>query len=275
MEGGILTKLQNIDRRIIYTVVFAVLAFPMFKPIGLPLKVSQVTQSAYDTVENLPDGSIVMLTTANAPGTAAELEPQSIALLKHWMKKNFKIIMWPSAAESPRYIDGYEELLKENGYVEGVDFITLPYQAGGETMFGSMAADLKGTFNMINPGDSALWDSIDSAADLDLLADCGGGESQLWAIATIEAAHRTPTICLITAVILAVRQPYYTSGQFRGIISGLNGAAEYEFLAKVPGQGAAGMDAQSMGHVWVIFTILAGNVAYFISRAKKSPGGAQ
>lgn len=273
MDGGFMTKLQNMDRRIIYTVVFLVLLFPMFKPMGLPLKISQVTQSAFDTVEALPNGSLVMLTTANAPGTQAELEPQTIALIKHWIKKDHKIIMWPSAAEAPRFIDGYAALLKQNGYVEGTDFIVLPYLAGGETVFGSMAADLKSTFSMIAPGQSALWDSITDISDVDLLADCGGGESQLWAIAHVESKHKTPTICLITAVILAVRQPYYTSGQFKGIISGLNGAAEYEVLAKVPGKGASGMDAQSMGHLWVIFTILAGNVAYFASRGKKTPGG--
>lgn len=275
MEDGFLSKLQNIDRRIIYTVVFLVLLIPMFNPIGLPLKISQVTQSAFDTVEALPAGSIVMLTTANAPGTAAELEPQTIALIKHWVKLGHKIIMWPSAAESPRYIDGYAELLKKSGYVENKDFLVLPYLAGGETVFGSMAADMKSTFSMILPGQSALWDSMTDISDVDLLADCGGGESQLWAIAHIEAKHGTPTICLITAVILAVRQPFYTSGQFKGIISGLNGAAEYEVLAKVPGKGASGMDAQSMGHLWVIFTILAGNVAYFASLGKKTPGGAK
>jgi len=273
MDQGFFGKIQNMDRRIIYTILFAVLLVPMFNPIGLPLRISDVTQSAYDAVEALPPGSLVMLTTANAPGTAAELEPQSIALIKHWIKKDFKIIMWPSAAEAPRFIDGYAEILDKAGYVEGVDYLVLPYLAGNETVFGSMASDLKGTFNMINPGDSALWDSITDASDIDLLADCGGGESQLWAIAHIEAKHGTPTICLITAVILAVRQPYYTSGQFQGIISGLNGAAEYEVLARVPGEGASGMDAQSMGHLWVVFTILMGNIAYFATKGKKSPGG--
>jgi hypothetical protein len=271
----LLEKLQNIDRRVIYTIVFLVLLLPMFKPIGLPLKISQVTQSAYDAVEAIPNGSLALLTTANAPGTAAELEPQSIALIKHWIQKEFKIIMWPSAAEAPRYVDRYAELLERNGYVRNTDFVVLPYLAGGETMFGAIGADLKGTFNMIAPGQSALWDSINDVGDVALLADCGGGESQLWAIAHIEAQHRIPTICLITAVILAVRQPYYTSKQFQGIVSGLSGAAEYEVLAKVPGAAASGMDAQSMGHLWVIFTILAGNVAYFLTRGKKSPGGAR
>lgn len=274
MDDGFFTKVQNMDRRIIYTILFAVLLVPMFRPIGLPLKITDVTQAAYDAVESLPEGSIVLFTTANAPGTAAELEPQSLAFIKHCVKKGHKLILWPSAAESPRFIDGYAELLTRSGYVEGDDFLVLPFLAGGETVFGSIASDFKSTFNMIKPGDSSLWDSINGVEDVDFLADCGGGESQLWAIAHIEAKHGTPTICLITAVILAVRQPYYTSGQFQGIISGLNGAAEYEVLARVPGQGAAGMDAQSMGHVWVVFTIVLGNIAYFATRGKRSPGGA-
>ncbi|MDP2873574.1 MAG: hypothetical protein Q8P31_13710 [Bacillota bacterium] len=273
MNGDFLTRMQNIDRRVIYTVVFLVLLFPMFNPIGLPLKISLVTQKAFDAVDALPAGSLVMFTTANAPGTAAELEPQSIALMRHAINNKLRVVLNPTAAESPRFVDGYRQMFLKAGYVEGKDFLVLPYLAGGETLFGAMGSDLKSAYSMIAAGSSALWDSIDGMQDFDMLADCGGGESQLWALAHIEAKHKTPTICLITAVILAVRQPYFTSGQYKGIVSGLSGAAEYEVLARVPGKGASGMDAQSMGHLWVIFTILAGNIAYFITKGKKSSGG--
>lgn len=271
MQGDFLTRLQNIDRRIIYTVVFLVLLFPMFKPIGLPLKIVAITRSAFNAVDALPAGSLVMFATANAPGVAAELEPQSIAVVRHMINKKLRIVFNPIAAEAPRYVDGYRQMCLAAGYVEGRDFLVLPFLAGGETLYGAMAADLKSAYSMV--GSSPLWDSIKGIQDFAMFIDIGGGESQMWALAHIEAKHKVPTICLITAVILAVRQPYYTSGQFRGIISGLSGAAEYEVLARVPGKGAAGMDAQSMGHVWVILTILAGNIAYFATRAKKPSGG--
>jgi hypothetical protein len=271
MNGDFFTKAQNIDRRIIYTVVFAVLLFPMFKPIGLPLKITNIARASFEAVDALPAGSLVMFATANAPGTQAELEPQSIAVIRHMINKGLKVVFNPVAAESPRYVDRYAEMYKAAGLKEGTDYLVLPYLAGGETLYGAMGTDLKATYPMV--GSSPLWDSIKGMEDFDLFLDCGGGESQLWALAHIEAKHKTPTVCLITAVILAVRQPYFTSGQFSGIISGLNGAAEYEVLARVPGQGASGMDAQSMGHLWVIFTIVLGNVAYFVSRGKKPSGG--
>jgi len=265
-----LTRMQNIDRRIIYTVVFIVLAVPMFKPMGLPLKITRETKASYDAIEALPEGALVMFATANAPGTQAELEPQSIAVVKHLMRKNAKIVFNPVAAESPRYCDRYREMMAAAGFEEGVDFIQLPYQAGGETLYVAMGTDLKSAYVMIQPGQYELWDSIDGMQDFDLFVDCGGGETQRWAIGHIEAKYHIPHITLITAVILAVVQPYFTSRQFSGIVSGLNGAAEYEVLAGFPGLAASGMDAQSLGHLWVIFTIVLGNVAYFITKAGKA-----
>lgn len=272
--GDFLTRLQNIDRRIIYTVVFVVLAVPMFKPLMLPLEITRETRASYEAVEALPEGAVVMFCTAIAPGTQAELEPQSVAMIKHFINRNLKVIFAPTAAESPRYCDRYAEMCTEAGYSEGVDFVVLPYLAGGETLFGAIATDLKSTYTSVPAGQYELWDSVGGAEDLDLFVDCGGGESQRWAIGHVHARHGTPTIALITAVILAVCQPYFTSRQFVGMVSGLNGAAEYEVLAQVPGLAAAGMDAQSLGHAWVILTIVLGNVAYFITRTRKAgPAG--
>jgi hypothetical protein len=272
MKGDFLTRLQSIDRRIIYTVIFLVLLFPMLKPMGLPLKVTRETQAAFDTVDALPPRALVMFTTATAPGVEAELEPQSIAMIRHMIKKNLRIVFVPTASDSPRYCDRYSEMCVAAGYKNGVDFMQLPYQSGGETLFAAIGTDLKSAYSML--GASELWDSITGIKNFDCLIDCGGGESQMWALGHIEAPHKVKTICLITAVILAVRQPYFSSGQFKGILSGLSGAAEYEFLARVPGLGAAGMDAQSLGHLWVIVLIVVGNIAFFLGKGRKAePAG--
>jgi len=260
------------DRRVIYTIVFLVLIVPMFRPMGLPLQITREAQAAFDTVDALPAGALVMWTTAIAPGTEAELEPQSIAMLKHFIAKGLRVVLSPTAAEAPRYCDRYAEMFAAAGLVEGKDYMALPYLAGGETLYGAIGNDLKSAYSMVTPGKSALWDSLSGMQDFGLLVDIGGGESQMWALAHIESKHHTPTICLITAVILAVRQPFFTSGQFKGIVSGLNGAAEYETLAKVPGAATSGMDAQSLGHLWIIFTILLGNAAMFISRGRRVSG---
>ncbi len=61
-------------------------------------------------------------------------------------------------------------------------------------------------------------------------------------------------------------EPYYQAGQIKGLMSGTRSAAEYEVRAGRPGRAAAGMDAQSLGHLVIILAIGLGNLAYFIGR---------
>ena len=56
-KGGIQMdweKLQHIDIRILYVIILVCLLIPMFKPIGLPIAISDATRQVYETIENLP-----------------------------------------------------------------------------------------------------------------------------------------------------------------------------------------------------------------------------
>lgn len=65
-------------------------------------------------------------------------------------------------------------------------------------------------------------------------------------------------------------QPYIRSGQLQGFLGGLRGAAEYEQLVGIAGEGLAGMDAQSLGHITVIAFIVLGNIGYFVAKKTAS-----
>ncbi|MFQ6676547.1 MAG: hypothetical protein ACE5LH_09435, partial [Fidelibacterota bacterium] len=67
--------------------------------------------------------------------------------------------------------------------------------------------------------------------------------------------------------------PYVNSGQVKGIIAGMPGAAEYEALIHQAGMGQAGMDAQSIAHVVIVLFIIFGNITFYIERkrARKKP----
>jgi len=58
-----------------------------------------------------------------------------------------------------------------------------------------------------------------------------------------------------------------------GLVSGLNGAAEYEYLARIPGKASAGMDSQSLGQGWIILLVILGNISHFTSKKKQPAGG--
>lgn len=269
-------RVQNVDRRIIYTLVFIFLALPLFVPLGLPLRITRETRAAYDFIRGLPAGTKVLFVDSTGPATAPELEPQSVAMLRHMQRLGHRIVMAPLAADTLAFVLRYGQMLTDLGYQEGEDFIILPFMAGGETVYASMASDIRSLY--ADQPSSPLWDAVENISSFGLVIDVSGGESQRWAIAHIEGPYGIPVVAAITAVILAVTQPFFAAGQFMGLVSGLNGAAEYEVLARVPGKAAAGMDAQSLGHALIIFFVFLGNLGYWASRSGKptaAKGGAR
>ena len=75
----------------------------------------------------------------------------------------------------------------------------------------------------------------------------------------------------MTGVMAADYYPYYQSGQIFGIIGGMKGAAEYEYLCKNPGTATEAMRVQVFAHAVIILFIIIGNLAYFLSKRKQTP----
>ncbi len=82
--------------------------------------------------------------------------------------------------------------------------------------------------------------------------------------------------------------PYVESGQIRGILAGMPGAAEYEqmvfkylnkmgdskFLNKealiIPGKATSRMSAQSVAHLLMVVFIIFGNISYYMIRRRNN-----
>lgn len=263
--------LQNLDRRLIYAVMILVIAAPLVKPLGFPVKVTRETRAAFETIDAVPAGSKVLLATSIFPSTQAELEPQTVALVRHLVNKGIKIVFASCHPETPPYVERYASICKDLGYEEGVDFVVLPFMAGEETVYAAMGDNLKGLYTQVPS--SELWDSIEDISSFEIFITAGGGEQPRMGIAHVGGPRGVKVVSLITAVVLASVQQYYSSGQLSGLISGLNGAAEYEALAQVPGAGTAGMDAQSLGHLWIILLVVLGNIGYLASGGSKQKKG--
>ncbi len=82
----------------------------------------------------------------------------------------------------------------------------------------------------------------------------------------------------VTAVSAADVYPYVETGQVIGLLAGMKGAAEYEILVQSNGYSekkrtaVQGMDAQSLGHLFIMIFIIIGNVGYFFSRRRSNSG---
>ena len=268
--------LQNVDRRIIYLLVFLALAIPMLKPIGLPFSINEPSQKFFDKVEALKPGDVVLLSFDYSPSGSAQLDPQARAVLKHvFSKEGVKVVtvaFWPSG---PLFSDKFiAELDGTHNKVYGEDYVSLGYIAGGETAISSVAKNIHQSFSVDRRGNKVsqipMMKNIKSAADFNLMISFSSGTPGIPEhIRQIVTVYGTPFVSGMNSVSVAGNTPFYNAGQMVGYLNGLRGAAEYEKLMGEAGPATASMDSLSFSHLTVIIFILLGNIAYFTSPDRK------
>ena len=85
----------------------------------------------------------------------------------------------------------------------------------------------------------------------------------------MNAQYNIPLGTGVTAVSAPQYFAYIGSGQLTGMLGGMKGAAEYENLVKKPAAAVMGMAAQSLVHLFIIFSVLVGNLIFlFVEKGK-------
>lgn len=272
------TRLQNIDRRVWYGLLLISLFIPLVKPLGLPLSISQEVRTVYNTIEALPAGSVVIVSPSYSPGTDAEMWPQHAAVIQHLMRKKVKIIQVSLVLESVMYAQKAAELYAPKyNYKYGVDHVIMPYKAGNDVVIASMGRDIHALYTEDYVGTPTkqlpLMQSIKSIKDIALIIDFMPGNTLVDYLKQIESVYGVPVTGGVTAVCIPTMMPYVMSGQCRGLLGGMRGAAEYEILIGAPGSAVGGMDAQSLSHLLIIVAIALGNIGFLVSRSRSKGGG--
>ncbi len=70
-------KLNAIDRRWIYLLMFLSVLIPTIFVVKFPIELTPEAEQLYNAVEELPDSSVIMLTFDYYPSALAETEPMS------------------------------------------------------------------------------------------------------------------------------------------------------------------------------------------------------
>jgi len=286
-KTGILDRIETLDRRWVFLVMFVAISVPLFVKLSLPIKVSPAVQGFYDAVDALQPGDVVYLAADYDPGSKPELDPMLDNVLDHLFRHDVKIVsatLWPAGA--PLLERGLREVGEgDHGKVYGVDFVNLGFKEGKENVM----VQLGKSFRAIFPTDyyqtpveelpilAAKREdgsfAVDKFEDVKLLVNISAGYpgTKEW-VQQVRTRYNIPLVSGCTAVSAPEYYPYVQSGQLSGLLGGLAGAAEYEQLTGRIGWASTGMDAQSLGHVCIIVLILLGNIVYFLNRIKR--GGA-
>jgi hypothetical protein len=272
-------KVLQVDRRWIFLAIAIAVTIPFFLPLGLPVVTTPPVQSLYDAVDELePNAAPLLLSIDYAPATLPELEPMSMAILRHCFEKDVNVVVM--TLHPAGY--GLAERAVMNAAAEfdavyGEDYAFLGFQPGVSAVILGMGINIRNVFPADAYGvpvdDLPLMQSVRNYDDIPLVISLAGwSAAEAW-VYFAHQPYRQTVGAGVTAVMATDFYPYLNAGQLVGLLGGMRGAAEYEGLIQRPDQGTRGMDSQSVIHLLIIVLIAIGNAAYFISRRGKAPSG--
>ncbi len=264
-----------LDRRIIYTLVALAVAIPLIWPIGLPIRITPEVQSVFDKIENLPEGSNIMMSADFDPASQPELYPMMKAVMRHIARKKHKLaitVLWPNG---PNLVAQCIEEVKEEypNWRSGDDFVFLGYQVGGTIVIIGVGNSFVETFPKDYYGNATstmpVIKNFNRLGQADYMIMFEAGNSGDWWIVYGTEVHDVEVGGGVTAVVAPQYYPYLQAKQLNGIIGGLKGAAEYEMLMEHPDMAVAAMDSQSMVHALLFVAIVLANIFAFALAIQK------
>lgn len=271
-------RLMNIDRRIIFVLVFLGVAIPLLVEFYLPIKPTSTVQAVYDEIERVAaiDEGTVLLSFSYGASTEPEMQPMARSLVRHCFSRDIKVVaicLWPEAPGLAQEV--LQTTAAEFGKTYGVDYAFMGYKPGNYSVILNMGQDFHDAFPRDAWGARSntvpLTRDIRSLRDFDFVFDLAAGDSiEFWWIPFGQEKFGFPFAGGCTAVMAPDLFPFLQSRQLIGLIGGLAGAAEYEILMDRRDSATEAMRAQSITHLIIIAFILFGNAVFFLTRRRSA-----
>jgi len=283
------SKLDKIDRRIIYLFVLLSLAIPLslgttMTPVPLP-----TSDAFFETIEKLETGDGIVLISADwGPNTKAENKPQTAVAIEHLMRKRIPFVITtlypfaePFMRSIPREVAGkLTEEMPGQTWEYGKDWLNVGYRPGGGIMVQSLAkADSLTSFWKTDANGTSLENipmmkGVKDLKDIKLLLQFTGlvGTFDTWIGYFSVQDYRPNVLHGCTSITIPEARTYFSSNQIIGLFEGVAGAAAYESLLskKYPnrqvGEGWKTNTGLAFAQITIIAFIFLGNLGLFLSR---------
>ncbi len=271
-------RIAHLDRRWVFVGIALAVVIPITTGLTVPLgKIAPPTRMLYDYIEAIEPGEPVMFAFDYGPSSMPELHPQAWAMVRHCMSRQLRVI---SVSLSPQGTALAREVLEgvgeELGAVDGEDYVNLGFKVGALQVIAGMGESIRQVYAQTADGDLTdslpVMQGVDSYEDIPLVIDLAAGNLPMAWITFAGERYGQDVAVGVTAVVATEVYPYLQSDQLVGLVNGLKGAAEYDKLTGVTGDGATGMAAQSVAHLLIIALVVIGNIAYFASKRRQGTG---
>lgn len=295
-EKTIWDRIGSINYKYIYVFAAILLFIPIVQPLGIPMKVSDLTKVYYNTIMNLPPHSYVLFQNWVDLSVWADTGPILIVTLEVlWtipQSQDIKIVMYQSLPDGtvkmadllktgltkpPQWrIDSYGTSWVDMGYCSFPNEATY---ASFVLNFGALVTkDSRGTPLMDIPIMKELAargrgpPGIVTAGCFDLLVwgSWGCTDPDMWVRQFWVSGNppfHLPMLMMSIGNCVPNIVPYVGPDKpIRAFIAGSAGAAELEVMMGFKGDGTKMADATDLGGVATVILVVIGNIAYIGGR---------
>lgn len=271
-------KILNIDVRVLYWACLFILALPLVFPFTLPIVVTEPTRAAYNTIQSLPEGSVVLYYMEAGVGGWPELMGSMVASMKHIYARHLKFVI-VNIGYSIDHKLTFDRIFSmtgdpsTRGYKYGEDWAYFGFASGMETAVASLAQNFRSVYREDNFGKPIdqlpIMRNVNEARDFKLVLCFNTAGGQSWIRAHWTVANKVPSIIAVIGAALAQSQSDFKAGMNSGFWFSVRGAAEYEGLLKAPGIASARMSALDVMQLVTILMVIVANGAFLMSRRRK------
>jgi len=237
-------------RKIFWALILIVALIPVIRPLRLPVTVSNQTTDFYEILNDVPEGStVVMGITLTSPSVS--LRSGYYALLSFMYSHDLNIIFIPLGIGGElacEYMATYGGIVEEYGLEYGNDYVIMPFLSGEETAMAAIATNFRQAYSTDyrnSPIDSIpLLDGVDDFNDIDLTI----GQYSIFTFGEMYVRQWAVNF-----------QPILIMGQFYGIapyygtyVTGNLDAsmtkdwAAFEYIVNIPGEELIRLDTQNL-----------------------------
>jgi len=300
---------KTLDRRWIFLMMFLAVAVPILI-IGatgrtFPEEPTSLARAVFHAIEDLPEGSKVLLSYDYDPASEGELSPMATMFAYHCAAKRHRMYfmaLWPVG---PQMVDDTIENVLKKDFPEleyGKDYVNLGYKSGYEGVIKVIITDFTELYTTDTRGTPwgtiPMCQEVSSVQDMDLLVNVSAGYAgtKEWVQYAVTPYPKLTMVAGCTGVQAPLLYPYIPQ-QLQGLLGAIKGAAEYEALvtecygARMARRDAEGnpmvdddgmyvirgkytegirrMGPQLVAHLLMILLIIVGNVIYFVERRKE------
>jgi hypothetical protein len=241
-------KLLELDRRVIYLLVFVSLSIPLLQGLSVRPARLRAAENFYSIVDKreLEPGQIAFVAFDFGPNSKAENEPQAIVALEHLMRKRIPFALFAQVPIAEPFLTSIPETVAANLMREfpserweyGRDWINLGYRPGTGIIVSAISrtddiaalfkTDAKGN----NLSDIPLFAGVKKLEQIKYLIQFTSlvGTFETYLQYFQKKDYRPIFLHGCTSITVPKAYIYLDSKQLQGLLEGVAGAAWYSYL---------------------------------------------